>query len=96
MPQPYPVTPTSSTADSRLRIAVAPTAAAKINSPTITCNGEPHSANSGRLRAPSASTTTGTTASVERMTACVAGIEPRCVVPVSRTESTSAPRITAS
>ena len=96
VPQPYPVTPTSSTAANRLRITVALIAAAKITRPTTTCSGESHSAKSGRSRFPMASTITGTNTRVHRITACVAGIEPRCVAAVSRTDSRSAPRSAAS
>ena len=79
-----------------MRITVAPSAAASMSSPTTTCSGESHNAKSGRSRAPMASATIGTSTSVDRITDCVAGIEPRWVAAVSRTDSRSAPRSTAS
>ena len=38
----------------------------------------------------------GSSTNVDRMTAWVAGIDPRCVSAVSRTANTSVPRITES
>ena len=90
-PQPYPVTPTSRTAASRLRSIVALIAAARMMSPTTACRGESHSLRWGRSRAPSVSMAIGNSTSVERMTACVAGIDPRWVSAVSRTAKTSVP-----
>jgi len=90
-PQPYPVTPTSSTAANRLRSTVALSAAARMINPMTTCSGDSQSRSSGRSRAPKSSIATGTRTSVDRITVCVAGIEPRCVTAVSRTAKTSAP-----
>ena len=88
--------PTSSTAANRLRITVAATAAPSISRPTTGWTSESHSRKSGWSRAPRVSTTTGNSTSVDKITAWVAGIEPRWVTAVSRTEATSAPRTTAS